>query len=61
MAEDMPAGEAANDNEKNLKVEALRCAGGMHASPVANGENSMHNKPSDVVETAKRIYAWLIE
>jgi len=49
------------ENEKNLKIEALRVAGGLHASPVANSGKTDSNKPSDVVGTAKKIYDWLKE
>ena len=49
------------ENEKNLKIEAIRVAGGLHASPVANGGQVEKKKPSDVVDTAKLIYAWLKE
>ena len=48
------------EKEKNLKIEAIRVAGGLHASPVANG-GQVEKKPSDVVDTAKLIYAWLKE
>mgnify|MGYP001583051401 CR=1 FL=1 len=47
------------ENEKNLKIEALRVAGGLHASPVANGATAGKSKPADVINTAKQIYEWL--
>lgn len=46
--------------DKNLKVEALRSAAGLHCSPIANGGgDAKEKKPSDVVDTAKKIYEWL--
>ncbi len=45
------------DNEKNLKVEAIRTASGLHAAYVTAGNKEL--KPADVVETAKKIHEFL--
>ena len=45
------------ENEKNLKVEAIRVAGGLHAAHVAAGNKEL--KPTDVVDTAKKIHEFL--
>ena len=43
------------ENEKNLKIEAIRCASGVHCAHVAaNKDQSV-----DVVELAKKIYEFL--
>jgi hypothetical protein len=45
------------ENEKNLKIEAIRIAGGVHAAHVTSGNKEL--KPTDVVDTAKKIYEFL--
>jgi hypothetical protein len=45
------------ENDKNLKVEAIRVAGGLHSAHVAAGNKEL--KPADVVDTAKKIYEFL--
>jgi hypothetical protein len=42
----------------SLRIEAMRLATGLHCSPAATtGKES--SKPSDVVDTASKIYNWL--
>jgi hypothetical protein len=45
------------DNEKNLKIEAIRCASGLHSAYRTEGNKDL--KPADVVDTAKKIYEFL--
>ena len=45
------------ENDKNLKVEAIRVAGGIHSAHVAAGNKEL--KPDDVVDTAEKIFAFL--
>jgi hypothetical protein len=45
------------ENEKNLKIEAIRCASGIHSAHVAAGNKDL--KPEDVVDTAEKIYKFL--
>ena len=44
------------ENEKNLKIEAIRCAAGIHCAYVAAAKDT---KPADVVDLARQIYAFL--
>jgi len=44
------------DNEKNLKLEAIRCAAGIHCSHVADGKDV---KPEEVVPLAEKIFKFL--
>ncbi len=44
------------ENEKNLKIEAIRCAGGVHCAHVAAAKEV---KPEDVVSLAEKIYKFL--
>jgi hypothetical protein len=44
------------ENEKNLKIEAIRCASGIHCAHIAAGKEL---KPTDVVDVAKKIYEFL--
>jgi len=46
------------ENEKNLKIEAIRCASGIHCAHVAAG-NRDNVKPEDVVVIATKIYEFL--
>jgi len=45
------------ENEKNLQIEAIRVAGGLHSAHVAAGNKDL--KPADVVDTAEKIFAFL--
>ena len=45
------------ETEKNLKVEALRCAAGVHCAHVAASKTEL--KPEDVVGLAKNIFEFL--
>ena len=45
------------ENEKNLKIEAIRCASGVHCAHVAAAKEN----PVDVVDLAKKIFAFLKE
>ena len=45
------------ENEKNLKIEAIRCASGLHSAYVAAGNKEL--TPADVVDTAKKIHEFL--
>ena len=44
------------EKEKELKLEALKCAVALHCSPNSNGDKK---NPADVMATAKEISAWL--
>jgi len=46
------------ENEKNLKIEAIRVAGGVHCAHVAAATNK-DAKPEDVVGLAEKIYVFL--
>ena len=46
------------ENEKNLKIEAIRVAGGVHCAHIAAATNK-EAKPEDVVDLAKKIYEFL--
>lgn len=45
------------ENDKNLKIEAIRCASGVHSAHVAAGNKDL--KPADVVDAAKKIFEFL--
>ena len=45
------------ENEKNLKIEAIRCASGLHSAYVAAGNKEL--TPADVIDTAKKIHEFL--
>lgn len=45
------------ENEKNLKIEAIRCAAGIHCAHVAAAKTEL--KPEDVVKTAEAIHEFL--
>jgi hypothetical protein len=44
------------ENDKNLKIEAIRCAAGINSAHVAAAKDV---KPEDVVGLAKKIYEFL--
>jgi len=44
------------ENEKNLKIEAIRCAAGIHCAHVAAAKDM---EPSSVVDLADKIYKFL--
>lgn len=48
------------ENEKNLKIEAIRCAAGVHCAHVA-AATSKDTKPEDVVALAEKIHGFLIK
>ena len=46
------------ENDKNLKIEAIRCSAGVHSARVAAGKDT-ESKPEDVVSLAEKIYTFL--
>ena len=46
------------ENEKNLRIEAMRCAAGIHCARVAAVPTDP-TKPEDAVALAEKIYKFL--